>query len=53
VNRLESLDEVEELDLVLDHYAVTWAMKLVNGPKTGYQADWLTWSLESRSGLSL
>jgi len=23
---LEMLDEVEELDLVLDHYAVTWGI---------------------------
>jgi [phosphatase 2A protein]-leucine-carboxy methyltransferase len=26
VSRLEMLDEVEELDLVLGHYAVSWGM---------------------------
>ena len=24
IKRLEMLDEVEELDLVLEHYAITW-----------------------------
>ena len=27
---LEMLDEVEELELVLDHYAVTWGVTVEN-----------------------
>ena len=26
------LDEIEELELVLEHYAVTWGVKLISSP---------------------
>lgn len=34
ISSLEMLDEVEELDLVLAHYAVTWGLKLPDGHKS-------------------
>ena len=42
--RLETLDEVEELDLVLDHYAITWG---ANWPdvENGAAAHWTGWEL--------
>ncbi|KAK7691780.1 hypothetical protein QCA50_005183 [Cerrena zonata] len=45
ISHLEMLDEVEELDLVLEHYAITWGVKLY--PKTGqtYKGDWSSWGL--------
>ena len=38
------LDEVEELDLVLAHYAVTWGLKLPSGQKPS--SKWLEWGLK-------
>lgn len=38
---IEMLDEVEELDLVLDHYAISWAAVLPNESPE----EWLNWDL--------
>ena len=42
--RLETLDEVEELDLVLDHYAITWG---ANWPDAegGETSKWSSWDM--------
>ena len=37
------LDEVEELDLVLAHYAITWGLRLF-GPNVA--APWQNWGLK-------
>jgi [phosphatase 2A protein]-leucine-carboxy methyltransferase len=37
------LDEVEELDLVLEHYAITWGAHV---PENAQQQGWETWGLE-------
>lgn len=40
------LDEVEELDLVLQHYAITWGVKLPHAdgvPKL--KAPWCEWGM--------
>jgi hypothetical protein len=43
VSRLEMLDEVEELDLVLGHYAVSWGL-------LNFETKWGDWGLKlSRS----
>lgn len=42
ISRLEMLDEIEELELVLEHYAITWGVKL-NNPDA--QASWKNWGL--------
>jgi len=47
ISKLEMLDEVEELDLVLQHYAITWGAKLpnsVDGSKP--MAKWLEWGMK-------
>ncbi|KAH8115412.1 leucine carboxyl methyltransferase [Phellopilus nigrolimitatus] len=41
ITRLEMLDEIEELNLVLDHYAITWGADL----PTSSAGSWLTWGL--------
>ena len=41
------LDEVEELDLVLAHYAVTWGLKLPNGQRPGSPSNWIEWGLKA------
>jgi [phosphatase 2A protein]-leucine-carboxy methyltransferase len=45
-SKLEMLDEVEELHLVLQHYAITWGVK-VPDPADGSKlnARWLEWGL--------
>ena len=43
ISQLEMLDEVEELDLVLEHYAVTWGVKLND---TDAQAVWKGWGFK-------
>jgi [phosphatase 2A protein]-leucine-carboxy methyltransferase len=37
------LDEIEELDLVLEHYAITWGIKL-NDMEA--QASWTDWGFK-------
>jgi [phosphatase 2A protein]-leucine-carboxy methyltransferase len=43
-SKLEMLDEVEELELVLQHYAITWGVKLF-GNESSYKAKWKEWML--------
>jgi len=47
ISQLEMLDEVEELDLVLAHYAVTWGVKF----PTGYphEQSWKQWDLVGKA----
>jgi len=47
------LDEVEELHLVLDHYAITWGVKLPDEQRPAThvvhavdQQKWLEWGLK-------
>lgn len=46
ISHLEMLDEIEELELVLEHYAITWGVKIpANGGAV--KADWAGWDLEA------
>jgi len=48
IARLEMLDEIEELELVLEHYAITWGIKLpANASRL--KANWTQWRLEPAS----
>ena len=38
------LDEVEELELVLEHYAITWGIKL-SGKDIGSGSRWVQWGI--------
>lgn len=40
------LDEVEELDLVLEHYAITWGLRIY-GSQSG--TDWSAWGIKRPS----
>lgn len=44
IAKLEMLDEVEELELVLDHYAITWGVKLPNATYADAK-EWEDWVL--------
>lgn len=47
-SQLEMLDEVEELNLVLQHYAITWGVKLpdiADGSKS--KATWVDWGMRA------
>ncbi|KAI0079248.1 leucine carboxyl methyltransferase [Panus rudis PR-1116 ss-1] len=47
ISHLELLDEIEELELVLDHYAITWGVKLYEkGSSLG--ASWKGWGLHPK-----
>ncbi|KAL1938560.1 hypothetical protein VTO73DRAFT_11583 [Trametes versicolor] len=47
ISELEMLDEIEELELVLAHYAITWGAKLP--PDAGkLKARWQEWSLRKK-----
>jgi len=48
ISQLEMLDEIEELELVLQHYAVTWGVKLPAPTHTSRNADWPAWGLKSK-----
>lgn len=39
------LDEIEELDLVLEHYAITWAVKRVSA--SDFSDIWQEWGLKN------
>lgn len=43
ISKLEMLDEVEELELVLGHYAITWGAWIDGTGET--KADWAGWGL--------
>lgn len=45
ISKLEMLDEVEELNLVLEHYAITWGLFV---PASGTVGHWAQWGLSSR-----
>jgi len=47
ISSLEMLDEVEELDLVLAHYAVTWGLKLPAGQQLNSPTKWIEWGLKT------
>jgi [phosphatase 2A protein]-leucine-carboxy methyltransferase len=47
ISSLEMLDEVEELDLVLAHYAVTWGLKFPSGQRLGSPSKWVEWGLKA------
>lgn len=47
ISSLEMLDEVEELDLVLAHYAVTWGLKLPSVPQLSIPSQWVEWGLKA------
>ena len=44
ISELELLDEIEELDLVLEHYAVTWGYKLYGQANPTH---WNAWDLKA------
>lgn len=43
ISTLEMLDEIEELELVLEHYGITWGLKTFGSIK---RPDWLDWGLK-------
>jgi len=46
-SKLEMLDEVEELNLVLQHYAITWGVKLSEAEDgSRISTKWIEWGLE-------
>ncbi|KAJ7117888.1 S-adenosyl-L-methionine-dependent methyltransferase [Mycena crocata] len=42
ISRLELVDEIEELDLVLEHYAITWGLFV---PQSASATAWEQWAL--------
>ncbi|KAJ8076721.1 carboxy methyl transferase for protein phosphatase 2A [Marasmius tenuissimus] len=46
IAQLEFLDEVEELDLVLQHYAITWGISLPTATETS--SPWYHWGLQAK-----
>ena len=44
---MEMLDEIEELELVLAHYAITWGAKLPLNA-ADLKAKWSAWSLRRK-----
>jgi [phosphatase 2A protein]-leucine-carboxy methyltransferase len=47
-SKLEMLDEVEELNLVLQHYAITWGVKVpdvFDSSKSKSKAKWVEWGM--------
>ena len=45
ISKLEFLDEIEELDLVLAHYAISWGLFLKN---TDLSTIWGAWGLTQK-----
>ncbi|KAL1756640.1 S-adenosyl-L-methionine-dependent methyltransferase [Schizophyllum commune] len=45
ISHLEMLDEIEELELVLAHYAITWGVRTPGPPSPA----WAGWGLKKRS----
>lgn len=41
------LDEIEELELVLAHYAISWGLKLSTNA-SGLTAKWLGWEIKRK-----
>jgi [phosphatase 2A protein]-leucine-carboxy methyltransferase len=51
IAKLEFLDETEELDLVLDHYAISWGLYLASLSDDG--SSWGDWGLKQKGGIKL
>jgi [phosphatase 2A protein]-leucine-carboxy methyltransferase len=49
ISTLEMLDEVEELELVLEHYAVSWG--LLFSASNSNASDWKKWGLQKKEPL--
>ncbi|KAH6913985.1 leucine carboxyl methyltransferase [Coprinopsis sp. MPI-PUGE-AT-0042] len=49
IAKLEFLDETEELDLVLDHYAISWGLYLASLNDDG--TSWGDWGLKQKGGV--
>ncbi|VDC02675.1 unnamed protein product [Peniophora sp. CBMAI 1063] len=47
ISRLEMLDEVEELELVLQHYAISWGIKLTSNASSA--GSWEAWGISRKS----
>jgi hypothetical protein len=47
IAQLEMLDEIEELELVLEHYAVTWGVKLISSPDP-FRVPWNDWGISPK-----
>ncbi|CAL1711392.1 unnamed protein product [Somion occarium] len=47
ISQLEMLDEIEELELVLQHYAITWGVKLYERNGQSLKANWKGWALRA------
>ncbi|TFK50971.1 leucine carboxyl methyltransferase [Heliocybe sulcata] len=47
ISTLEMLDEIEELELVLGHYAITWGVRLVESSNS-LKAPWTEWGLKQK-----
>lgn len=45
---LEMLDEIEELDLVLEHYAITWGVYIPPGHSEQTKTRWVEWGLKQK-----
>ncbi|EGO00823.1 hypothetical protein SERLA73DRAFT_105231 [Serpula lacrymans var. lacrymans S7.3] len=46
ISSLEMLDEVEELNLVLEHYGITWGIKLPDASDAASNLSWGKWGLK-------
>ena len=47
ISHLEMLDEIEELELVLAHYAITWGVKLPSNT-SALKAQWREWGIRRK-----
>ncbi|KAH9889442.1 leucine carboxyl methyltransferase [Cubamyces lactineus] len=47
ISHLEMLDEIEELELVLAHYAITWGVKLPSNAGA-LKAQWRDWAIRRK-----
>lgn len=43
------LDEIEELDLVLEHYAITWGVQIPLGHPEDTKKRWREWGLKQKA----
>lgn len=51
ISNLEMLDEIEELELVLGHYAMTWGVKLFSAGDTSFKAAWNDWGVKQKDSM--
>lgn len=52
ISKLEFLDEVEELELVLDHYCVAWGVKVPPAKRQEIEAQPGGWDLFTGGGVT-